>query len=177
MKRAFSITEMVVVCSLVTAVLAIHAGPFRELAVEMPRMHRDFQSNVSLHDMLRQLRKDVERSTSLSVYADDRASGQSGAGDGLRMDMDGAAIVYEFAEEQIIRTVIDSDTDLPVGEEETWLAPHALIEWQLWRREGQGYAVEVATAIRREVLGVWETKLRNSHVFFAGMTAKPWGEE
>ena len=93
------------------------------------------------------------------------------------MKLDGAEITYEFAEEQIIRSVIDSDTDLPVGEDEIWMASHALIKWRLWRREGEGYAVEVATAIRREVLGVWETKLRNSHVFFAGMTAKPWGEE
>jgi type II secretory pathway component PulJ len=170
--------EMLVVCSLITVVLAIHSRSFRELAVEMPRMHRDFQSNVSLQDMLRQLRKDVERSTSLSVYADDRESEQNGEVDDLLMvELDGTAISYEFAKEQIIRSTIDTNTDLPVGEEEIWPTPHAQIKWQLWRRDGKGYAVEIATAIRREVLGIWETKLRNSHVYFAGITAKPWREE
>ncbi|MCK5171787.1 MAG: hypothetical protein KAR47_00235, partial [Planctomycetes bacterium] len=128
MKRAYAIMEMLVVCSLITVVLAIHARSFRELAGEMPRMHRDFQSNVSLQDMLRQLRKDVERSTSLSVHSDDR----EGDHDLLMVELDGTAISYEFTEGQIIRTAIDSNTDLPVGEEEIWSAPHALIKWQLW---------------------------------------------
>ncbi|NQT02000.1 MAG: hypothetical protein HQ580_08255, partial [Planctomycetes bacterium] len=143
--------------------LAIFTKTFRKLMGDIPRAHRDFQANTSVQDMIRRLRRDVESGRSLLQYeGDDRVGG-----DLLLIESGEGVISYEFDRDRVVRSLAVDDPNMPG--ESIWSVPHARIDWDVWRRNNAGYALEVRTAIERTVLDRPEIKLRNSHLFFVGI--------
>lgn len=162
-RRAMTLIELLVMLALLVVILGMFTKVFNKLVGAVPRAHRDFQANTSVQDMIRRLRRDVESGRRLLQYAGDERVG----GDVLLIESGEGVISYEFDKGQVVRTLAVDDPN--VSGESIWSVPHARIDWDVWRRNDVGYALEVRTAIERTVLGRPEIKLRNSHLFFAGI--------
>jgi type II secretory pathway pseudopilin PulG len=162
-RRAMTLIELLVMLALLVVILGLFTKSFNILMRGVPRAHRDFQANTSVQDMIRRLRKDVESGRRLLQYAGDERVG----GDLLLIASGEGVISYEFDRDRVVRTLAVDDPNMPG--ESIWSVPHARIDWDVWRRNDAGYALEVRTAIERTVLGRLEIKLRNSHLFFAGI--------
>ncbi len=162
-RRAMTLIELLVMLALLVVILGLFTKSFNILMGGVPRAHRDFQANTSVQDMIRRLRKDVESGRRLLQYAGDERVG----GDLLLIASGEDVISYEFDRDRVVRTLAVDDPNMPG--ESIWSVPHARIDWDVWRRNDAGYALEVRTAIERTVLGRPEIKLRNSHLFFAGI--------
>ncbi len=162
-RRAMTLMELLAALALLVVILALFTKTFNKLMGGIPRAHRDLQANTSVHDMIRRLRRDVESGRSLLQYEGDERVG----GDLLLIEGGEGVISYEFDRDRVVRTLAVDDPNMPG--ESIWSVPHARIDWDVWRRNDAGYALEVRTAIERTVLGRLESKLRNSHLFFAGI--------
>ncbi len=162
-RRAMTLLEVLAMIALLVVILAMFTKTFNRLMGAVPRAHRDFQANTSVHDMIRRLRRDVESGRSLLRYAGDGRVG----GDLLLIESGEGVISYEFDGDRVVRSLAVDDPNVPG--ESIWSVPHARIDWDVWRRNNAGYALEVRTAIERTVLDRREIKLRNSHLFFVGI--------
>jgi len=162
-RRAMTLLEMLAMLALLVVILGLFTKTFNRLMGGVPRAHRDFQANTSVQDMIRRLRRDVESGRSLLQYAGDGRVG----GDLLLIESGEGVISYEFDGDRVVRSLAVDDPNMPG--ESIWSVPHARIDWDVWRRNNAGYALEVRTAIERTVLDRPEIKLRNSHLFFAGI--------
>lgn len=162
-RRAMTLIELLAMLAILVVILAMFTKTFRKLMGDIPRAHRDFQANTSVQDMIRRLRRDVESGRGLLQYAGDERMG----GDLLLIESGEGVISYEFDGDRVVRSLAVDDPNVPA--ESIWSVPHARIEWDVWRQNGAGYALEVRTAIERTVLDRAEIKLRNSHLFFAGI--------
>ncbi|MEK7996524.1 MAG: hypothetical protein AAB403_22210 [Planctomycetota bacterium] len=47
--------------------------------------------------------------------------------------------------------------------------PNSKIEWQIWQKDGQRYAVEIKTHVELKVHGRLEKKMARAHVFYGGV--------
>lgn len=167
MRKAFSIIEMISVLAMMVVVTAMLTKPIRSITVDMMRNNADFQTNVSVLDMLRHMQDDVESAEELSVYPGD----EKRPGDILLIKLNDSAVTYQFVGENVIRQQVsfnENDTD---GEYDMWKLPHAHIEWNVLERNGLSAAIEVSTSIRRKVTGQSQKKFSNSHIYFASLTA------
>ena len=162
-RRAMTLLELLAMLAILVVILAMFTKTFRKLMGDIPRAHRDFQANTSVQDMIRRLRRDVESGRRLLQYEGDGRAG----GDLLLIESGEGVISYEFDGDQVVRSLAVDDPNMPG--ESIWSVPHARINWDVWRQNDAGYALEVRTAIERTVLGRLEIKLRNSHLFFAGI--------
>ena len=170
-RKGFTIIEMLSIMTALAVIMLVCAKPVRTLIADIPRTHRDFQTNTRMHHMLKRLQADIEASNSLLEYpADKRISGNL-----LLIETRHGVICYEFGDDEVIKTVSGDDLPESGRSSESWLLPHAKIHWKVWSRDGKGYAVEVTTSIERRVMGRCEKKLRNSHVYFVGAMGKGQG--
>ena len=168
MRKAFMLIEMIVMLSLLLIALFMLTKPMKTVTADMPRMHRDFQTNISVLHMLKQLRTDVETSTGLLACAGDERI----APNLLLIDSCDAIISYQLDDGVVVRTIDSSDSSGAGHSSTNWLLPHAKIKWNLAKRGRQPYALEITTGIQRKVMGRWENKLQNSYVFFTGLMKK-----
>ena len=161
-RRAMALTEMLVVMAALLVIMAFATKMYSQVLGNLSRTHRDVQANTSVQDMLRQLRKDVENSSSLLHYPGNERTG----GDLLLIDSPRGIISYEFDEGEVFRATEGAYPNEPA--KDTWAVPHARIEWRLLQVNGRDRALAVTTSIERIVLDRPESKLRNSCVFFLG---------
>ena len=162
MRKGFSIIEMIIVFGILVILLCMLTRPTRILVHDISSIHRDFQTGENVWAMLRQLQKDVETSQSLSC---DRTDANS-----LLIDTGGGQISYRLAEDKVIKNNTAANEQQQT--ERIWDTNNANIKWKVWTRDNKGYAVEVTTGIKRRVSGNWREKLKNSHVYFVGITDK-----
>ena len=165
MRKGWALTETIVLILVLAITLSIFAGPLRLLLADMPRLQKDFQTNVSVLDMLRQLRTDVDAAVKLPEAAANNKAGQQL----LLIETLEGVIRYKLTAEEIIRSKTDSYENQKLRDKDVWQMPNAKINWKLWKRNGKGYAIEVTTGIEHTILGHREKKLQNSHVFFVGV--------
>jgi hypothetical protein len=67
-----------------------------------------------------------------------------------------------------VRMQLDPQGGSTTDGETVWQIPDAAIQWRLWMREGDAYAVEVQSHLKHRVAGEIRRRFRNSHVFFVG---------
>ncbi len=156
-RAAFTLIELLVMLAALVVITGLAAKANRQWLGNTSRMHRDFQTNTTLQDMLRMLRKDIESSKGLSKRSEYL----------LHIDSAGDIISYKFNGAQIFRAVNIPDPN--ESADDVWSVPHANINWNVYAQDDKGYALEVSTSIERVVLDRKERKLRNSHVFFVGV--------
>ena len=156
-RAAFTLIELLVMLAALIVITGLAAKANRQWLGNTSRMHRDFQTNTTLQDMLRMLRKDIESSDRLQKRSESL----------LHIDSAGDIISYKFNDAQIFRAVNIHDPN--ESADDVWSVPHANINWNVYAQDDKGYALEVSTSIERVVLDRKEKKLRNSHVFFVGI--------
>jgi type II secretory pathway pseudopilin PulG len=156
-RAAFTLIELLVMLAALVVITGLAAKANRQWLGNTSRMHRNFQTNTTLQDMLRMLRKDIESSEGLQKRSESL----------LHIDSTGDIISYKFNGSQIFRAVNIPDPN--ESADDVWSVPHANINWNVYAQDDKGYALEVSTSIERVVLDRKERKLRNSHVFFVGV--------
>ena len=114
--------------------------------------------------MLKQLRKDVEMAKQLPDSVGEYTTGNQL----LLIELTDGVVCYQLENDKIIRRkLVDTQKDNSM-ETAVWSVPQAKINWQVWRKQGRGYALEIKTYIEQNTRGHWQKKMANSHLYFAG---------
>ena len=164
MRKGFTLVELLVVIAIIPFVLAAMDGLFSAIISDIPRSYRIAQESTTLVSMLEQFQQDIDEAKGLP----DSFAGHTTDDKLLLIELAERMICYQLKDGQVLRRRL-TDTQQGSGEEtKAWSAPHAKIEWQVWRKDNSGYAVEVKTCIEHNVRGHWEKKMANSHLYFVG---------
>jgi len=160
MRKGYLLAEMIVILSVLTLVLLITGPFFRTFAYELPRDFRLVQENCVLNNAVSHIRADVASAKVLSESVGDSAEPVS-----LVMKLPDGMVSYKFNDGRILRH--GAGTKDTASGDTIWSVPHGRIEWQVWRRDQKGYAVELRTCIEYKDLGHIQRKMANSYLFFA----------
>lgn len=165
MRKGFTLVEVLVVVFVLPFMMLVLDGLFRTLIKDIPRSYQVVQENASLLSMLEHMQKDIDRAKGLPESFGEYISGDKL----LLIELAEGMICYQLKDEKA-RTVRRSSLGSRVTGDESritvWSVPHAKVEWQVWRKDKGGYAVEVKTHIEHKVGGNWEKKMANSHLYF-----------
>ena len=162
MRKGLSLLEMLVVLVLFTSISVVLAEVFSTLLGDIPRSCRVVQANTSLLNMLNQMHKDVEIARQLpQSFADYTTNDEL-----FLIELADGMICYQLEDDRIVRRRLtgagqDSDEGMRV-----WPVHNGKVEWRVWRKDDNGYAVEIKTHIAYRVRGHWQRKMVNSHLYF-----------
>ena len=152
MRKGYMLVEMLAVLAIVAFSSIAFAGLFRTLLRDIPGLNKISQSNTTVLNMLEQMRKDIDLATELTKN-----------GEILIIRQDGKTIKYKIESQEIRRTL-----DGQAAADYVWSAPKAKIKWNIRRKNGKGYAVEIINSMEYIFEARRLKKLSNSNVFFAG---------
>jgi len=173
MRKGFTLVEMLVVITIIPFVSVALAGLFTTIISDIPRSYRVTQENTNLLSMLRQMHKDIDTAKGLPESFEERTTNN----ELLLIELADGMICYQLKDGEVLRRKLTdaqqgSSEPSPrrgLGEDTTvWSVPHAKVQWQVWKKDGGGYAVEVKTHIEHKVRGNWQKKMANSHLYFVG---------
>jgi prepilin-type N-terminal cleavage/methylation domain-containing protein len=168
MRKGFSLVELLAVVVVLPFVFLLFDGLFKTIAGEIPMSVRLIQENTSLHSMLRQIQQDIDRAKELPKSF----AGRTVSDHVLLIELSEGVIGYRLKDGRVFR---DNLTDMPqntTGEPRIWSMPHARVQWKVWEKNGQGYAVEIDTHLEYGRKGQWKQKLAHSHLYFTGALGK-----
>jgi type II secretory pathway component PulJ len=164
MRKAYTLVELLVVLAVLPFVMVVFSGLFNTLIRDIPRSHRVVQENTSLLSMLDWIQKDIDQAKGLpesfgEYTTDDKL---------LLIELAEDIICYQLKDDKVLRYKVSDNQQSKALAQTVWSVPHAKVEWQVRRKNGRGYAVEVQTYIEHIVQGHWEKKMANSHLYFIG---------
>ncbi len=165
MRKGFTIVEVLVVVIILPFIMLVLNDFFRTLIKDIPRSYQTVQENTSLLSVLEQIQKDVDEAKGLPESFDEYTTGDKL----LLIELTEGMICYQLKDEKVFRRKLtDNQQSNDLGQT-VWSIPNAKVEWQVWRKDGAGYAVEVKTHIEHKIRGDhWEKKMANSHLYFVG---------
>lgn len=162
MRKGFSLLELLAVLALVISVSFALVPVFTTLINDIPRSYRVVQENTTLLGMLKQMHRDIDTARQLP----ESFAGHHTDNKLLLIESKDGYMCYELKDGKVLRRSL-TDAREGVREDTTvWSVPNAKVEWQVWRKDSKGYAVEVKTHIKHEVQGHQQKKMANSHLYF-----------
>jgi len=181
MRKGFTLVEALVVVIVLPFMMLVLDDLFRTLIKDIPRSYQVVQENASLLSMLEQMQKDIDKAKGLPESFDEYTTGDKL----LLIELAEGMICYQLKDENVLRRKLTDKTDnqqsppaagivqnpalLGALGQTVWSVPNAKVEWQVWRKDRDGYAVEVKTHIEHKIRGEhWEKKMANSHLYFVG---------
>jgi prepilin-type N-terminal cleavage/methylation domain-containing protein len=168
MRKGFSLIELLVVVVVLPFVFILFDGLFKTIVGEIPMSVRLIQENTSLLGVLRQIQQDIDRAENLPKSF----AGQTAGNQTLLIELAEGVICYKLKDGQVIRQKLTDTSQGKAEEPRIWLIPHANIEWKVWGRNGQGYAVETNTHLEYGRRGQWKKKMAHKHLYFTGALGK-----
>jgi hypothetical protein len=117
------------------------------------------ESNTSILNALKYIKKDVNSAKGFPQTFQKYSASESC----LLIEQQNKTICYIAGQGEISRIVIDEE-----GGEITWQIPDGKIEWQVWRKDGKGYALEIGKYLELKSHSRIYRKIPNSYVYFAG---------
>ena len=164
MRRGYSIIELMIIIIVFPAVMLVVNGLFRTLARDIPRASRVVQENTTVLSVLGHIQQDVDAAKALpQSYA-----GYAADANMLLIELEGEMICYELAEGKVFRRNLTEASQDDAGDATVWSAPNARIQWRVWSKDGDGYAVEVKTHVKQKLRNRWLEKMAGSHLYFVG---------
>jgi prepilin-type N-terminal cleavage/methylation domain-containing protein len=165
MRKGFTLVEVLVVVIILPFIMLVLDDFFRTLITDIPRSYRTVQENASLLSMLEQMQKDIDKAKGLPESYDEYTTGDKV----LLIELAEGMICYQLKDEKVLRCKLTDNRQSNALGQTVWSIPNAKVEWQVWRKDGDGYAVEVKTHIEHKIRGEhWEKKMANSHLYFVG---------
>ena len=168
MRKGFSLVELLILVVALPFVFLLFDGLFKTLVGEIPMSVRLIQENTSLLSMLRQVQQDIDEAKGLPKSF----AGQTASNNILLIELTESVICYQLKDGQIVRHKLTDTSQGKAEEPRVWSIPHARVEWKIWERNGQGYAVETNTHLEYGRKGQWKQKMAQSHLYFAGALGK-----
>lgn len=167
MRKGYLLNEMLVVIAVLAITLGLSTKLLKGVVSDIPKMQKDFQSNVSTNHMLDKLQNDIEAATALPKKTAELESNEKT----LLIALDDSILVYTLEDDKIVKSKIGSADQTQPEIIDTWHAPNAKVSWKVWQNHDNN-AIEVTTYIERNRHGKLEKKLKNSHVYFVGLRQK-----
>jgi prepilin-type N-terminal cleavage/methylation domain-containing protein len=168
MRRGYTLAELLVTLALVSIVSIVVTKLFTTIMSDIPRSYRIVQENTSVLDMLEQMHEDVDLAKGLpesfAEYTTDK--------DLLLIELPNGIVGYQLKDGRVLRRSLPTAQEHYEEDTEVWSVPNAIIEWQVRRNNGAGYAVEVRTHIEHNVRGLVEEKMAGSYLYFVGAFRK-----
>jgi type II secretory pathway component PulJ len=165
MRKGILLAEVLILLAVFTSVLVVFAPVFSTLFNHIPRSYRVAQENTQLLDMLGRMRRDIEAAwqlpESFGEYRRDEKSLLIESAEGL--------IHYQWHDGKVLRYRLTGTQQERSKKPMVWSVPNVRIEWAVWKKDGEGYAVEIQSHIHYPVGRRSEKKLENSHVYFIGV--------
>jgi prepilin-type N-terminal cleavage/methylation domain-containing protein len=168
MRKGFSLVELLVVVVVLPFVFLLFDGLFKAIAGEIPMSVRLIQENTSMLNVLRQIQKDVDQAKGLPKSF----AGQAASDKLLLIELAEGVISYQLKDGLVFRHKLTDTLQDKAEEPRIWSIPHASVKWNVWERNGQGYAVETNTHLEYGRKGQWKQKMAHSHLYFAGALGK-----
>ncbi|UCC98581.1 MAG: type II secretion system protein [Phycisphaerales bacterium] len=162
MRKGFTLVELMVVIIILPFVLVLLDGLFATLLTEMPRSWRTAQESTTLLNLLERVQQDVDKARGLPAEFAGRTAGE----ELLLIELPGTVIGYQIKEDRITRSRFTGTPANDAEEERTWSVPNGKVEWHVWQKDGERYAVELKTHIELKVRGRLEEKTARAHLFF-----------
>lgn len=152
-RRAYTLTEVLVIITILVVMASLSARPLRILLSEIPRSARTYQIQKTTADALKQIKQDIERSTRIFHL-------KNGV---LTLEHNAKPVAYTLMDGRIIRRPALNNDD----EADEWNLSNVKIQPRLWRRDNEFHAVELTVWTRQKVLGGKdEDCFRQTMVFF-----------
>lgn len=164
MRKGFSLLELLAVLVIFASVSFALAPVFTTVCSDIPRSYRVAQENTSLLNMLGRMQKDIDTAKQLP----DSFAGHTTDDKLLLIESADGCICYQLIDGKVLRSRLTNAEQDTGKDTMVWSVPHAKVEWQVWRKNREGYAVEVKTHIDHDVRGHPQKKMANSHLYFMG---------
>jgi hypothetical protein len=168
MRKGYLLVELLTVI----AILMILSGTIVTLSgkviLGIGRSYRLIQANTSMLNMLGQLRSDVNGAKGFAESSGKYRTGE----ETLLIESEDGVIRYQLKEDEVVRY---SPADVEgIGDEEVtiWPIRNGRVKWQVWRKDGDGYALEIQSYIEYKTSGHLQKKMANSYLYFVGSCKK-----
>jgi len=159
MKKGFSLVEVITVLAVI-AVISIPLGRLSKFMMyDIPKSDKIIETNTSILNVLRYIKKDVN----LAVNFPEKIKEYSANKNCLLIEQQNKTVCYLAEQGKVSRMVIDN-----ANGEITWQIPDGKIEWQVWRKNNIGYAVEIRKYVELKSYNRADKKMSNSYVYFTG---------
>jgi len=187
MRKGFTLVEILVIIVVLPFVLVVLDGLFRTLLHDIPWSWRLVQQNTTVLNMLEQLQQDTDKAKGLPKSF----AGRTASDELLLIELTDGVVCYQLKDGRVIRRKLTDTRDSSEPDSETtfrqtlrrslrrtyagyaeqervWSLPNTKIQWQVWARNGKGYAVQAETYSEQKVRGQWKKKMARSHLYFVG---------
>ncbi len=160
MRKGYTLVEILTVLG-IFIVISIPLSRLSKLIIyDIPKSCRLVESNTSILDVLKYMKKDVNSAIgfpdSFGQYTTDDKC--------LLIEQQNGIVCYLAENGRILRIEVEKEERKAV-----WQIPDGKIEWQVWRKGGIGYAVEIKKYIEFERDNHTDKSMANAYVFFAGV--------
>jgi len=165
MRKAFTLVELLIVIITLPFVAIVLDRLFLALLIDIPRSSQLVQENTTLLNMLQQMQQDIDRAKQLpSSFA-----GQTASDKLFLIELLDGVICYQLENGFVLRRQLTDNQRLEGQYATVWSLPNTVIQWQLWRENDKGYAVEIKTYIKHKLRKKWQKKMPNSYLYFTGV--------
>ncbi len=161
MRKAFTLMEVLVLAAVVPMVMLVVSSVFAVFIRDIPRETRLVQQNATMTDMLRQIRRDVDRATALPERFGDRHTDERT----VLIEQPDTVVCYQFEEGRAARTMLKKQGPSDPNER-VWRMRDAVITCRPWTRDGKVCAVEIQSHLQQWFGSLLRSRLANSQVFF-----------
>lgn len=169
MRKGMTLVEVLLAIAILGSAMTAFSVLFRTLLGDLPDTYRICQTNDTVGIIVDRIRKDIERAKSLSCERETTDGGL------LLIELPEGTLAYEMAQDYTLRCSRGTDPNSPEYIRTTWPIFPARIQWQVWEKNSQGYALEISTFIEYYRPPKKKKKLSNSYVFFT-KTLRETGE-
>lgn len=168
MRKGYTFFEILLIIVIIPFVLLLLDGLFKTLISEIPWSVRISNEHTTLLHMLSQMQKDTDRAKGLPLsYA-----GQAPNDRQVLIELPEGVFSYQLKDGRVLRQKLTEARQNNAENPITWLLPHASVEWKVWTKNGQGYAVETNTRVEYIKRGQFKKKMAHSYLYFAGALGK-----
>lgn len=165
MRKGYTLIEMIVIIAIFPLVLVTVDKLFKSLISDIPRSCRVPQDNTMVLNMLERLQKDIDSAKGLPESSGGYTTGEKL----LLIDQADSVICYRIADGCVLRSKLEDIDSKDYRSRTAWPLHNADIQWQIYKINGKGSAVEIKTHINHKVDNRIEKKLANSHLYFVGV--------
>jgi prepilin-type N-terminal cleavage/methylation domain-containing protein len=164
MRKGMTLVEVLIVMVVLPFAAVAFDVLFRSTLSDIPRSTRLVQENTSLLNMLEQMRQDMGAAKAMP-----ESSGQYTAGEGLLLiEITDGVLGYQLKDGKVLRYRLAGRQEEQEENARVWSLPNSQVQWRTWRKDGNGYAVEVRTSIRYKLRSKYQQRMANSHLYFLG---------
>jgi prepilin-type N-terminal cleavage/methylation domain-containing protein len=166
MRKGFTLVEVLVVVIVLPFVFILLDGLFTTLLADIPRSYQFAQESITLQNLVEQMQQDIDRAKGLP----ESFAGLTVNDKQFLIELPDGVIGYQHKDDQIIRRRLkDIPQEGRIEEKRAWSLPHTKVEWTIWEKETQRYAVEVRTHMEYKTRGKWKKTTANSHLYYGGV--------